>query len=674
MGNGTCSGRTWPLGQSLRANRYRLLFAWIQNARKTFPLGKSSTLVPFRRRRPLREQRAGRCSVRPSPVRQFFRNALIQMKRPAPIRQLSTTALGTSPKAQEWLSLRSVLTFGAALAAVVFAIYSPALHFQFILDDHRFTGEPRLQSSGHLWEYFTSFVWAQTPGGPLSFYRPLFLLWLRLNFILAGASPWGWHLLSTAKHVSVAVLLGLLVWKLLRDRVAALMAAALFALHPAHTESVAWVTVPDPLMAAAVLGAVLLYLKYAESVSARNQAPDGKNSEKLDAKSGGKSRRKLRKQARAEPKEDYSALWLIASAAACLAALMAKETAAVLPAVFLALAFITPIGKPAGKEAPSEPIKSLGTRLLSALLQTLPFLIVTVVYFLFRLDALGVLLSPSTQHLPWKTVLLSWPAILWFYVKALFWPVRSRAFADPVLADSFSLRGVALPALGVLCVAAILAGACVWAWRKARRDLPAGDAAGIERALLIGVLLFVLPILLALNLNALNPGDFLHGRYTYLPLTGLMLLLASFCHLARNRRTVLLAVAGLVAVLFAVLTIQQERMWKDDLTVFTVGHEIAPHNIPVDQSLVRAHVQIALDLDEAGHCEKALPIFDDAIRQYPQDWYAWAGEGECYFKMNDLPKAEQSLRRAAELSHEPRVNAEWQLVREKMGLPNPPPQ
>jgi protein O-mannosyl-transferase len=607
-------------------------------------------------------------------VRQFFRNALTQMKRPAPIRQQSTTALGTSPKAQEWLSLRSVLVVAAALAAVVFAIYNPALHFQFILDDHRFTSEPRLQSSGHLWEYFTSFVWAQTPGGPLSFYRPLFLLWLRLNFILAGASPWGWHLLSIAKHVSVAVLLGLLVWKLLRDRVAALMAAGLFALHPANTESVAWVTVPDPLMSAAVLGALLLYLKYTESVSARGEFPAEKNSEMLNAKSGGKSSRKLRKQARTKPKEDYSALWLIASAAACLAALMAKETAVVLPAVFFALALIKPIGKPTGKEAPSEQMISLAARLRSAFLRTLPFLAAAVVYFLFRLSALGVLLSPSTQHLPWKTVLLSWPATLWFYVKVLFWPVSSRAFADPAFADSFSLRGVALPAFGVLCVAAILAGVCAWAWKTARRDLTAPDALSVERALLLGVLLLVLPILLALNLNALNPGDFLHGRYTYLPLTGLMLLLASFWHLARNGRTVLLAVAGLVAVLFALLTTQQERMWKDDLTVFTVGHEIAPHNIPVDQSLVRAHVQIALDLDEAGHCEKALPIFDDAIRQYPQDWYAWAGEGECYFKMNDLPKAEQSLRRAAELSHEPRVNEEWQLVREKMGLPSAPPQ
>ena len=120
-------------------------------------------------------------------------------------------------------------------------------------------------------------MWAQVQGGPVSFYRPLFVLWLRLNFILSEMSPWGWHLVSILKHLLVAGFLGLVVWRLLRDRVAALIAATLFALHPAHTESVAWVTVPDPLMSAALLGSLLLYLEYAErmseqSVTANNPA------------------------------------------------------------------------------------------------------------------------------------------------------------------------------------------------------------------------------------------------------------------------------------------------------------------------------------------------------------------------------------------------------------------
>jgi tetratricopeptide (TPR) repeat protein len=269
-------------------------------------------------------------------------------------------------------------------------------------------------------------------------------------------------------------------------------------------------------------------------------------------------------------------------------------------------------------------------------------------------------------------VLLSWPATLWFYVKVLFWPIRSRAFADPILADSFSLRGVVLPGLGVCCAGIILAAGCAWAWRKARRDLPEREAAGVERALLLGTLLLVLPILLVLNLNALNPGDFLHGRYTYLPSTGLMLLLATAWHLANKARIVLLFAAGLVAVGFSVLTVRQESAWKDDLTVFTVAHQDAPHNAPVAQHLADAEVQVALALDEEDRCDEAIPIFEQVLQQYPQDWFAWAGRGECLFKLNDLTGAEQSLHRASELSHEPRVTEQWQQLRAKMGLPSAP--
>src|SRR5579863_10249139 len=252
------------------------------------------------------------------------------MKLPSLIRQQKVSE---AAKPAELLSPLATCIVAAALVAGVFAVYSPALNFQFVLDDHRFVGDPRLQSSGHVWEYLTSYVWAQVPGGPASFYRPLFVLWLRLNFILSGWSPWGWHLLSVVKHVSVAVLLGLLVWKLLRDRVAALIAGTLFALHPAQTESVAWVTVPDPLMSAAVLGTLLLYLRYAERVSTENQLQAGKFQKK--------SRKQLRDKSQAN-----SAAWIFASVAACFAALLAKETAVVLPAVLFAMALAMGVIKP----------------------------------------------------------------------------------------------------------------------------------------------------------------------------------------------------------------------------------------------------------------------------------------------------------------------------------------
>jgi hypothetical protein len=580
------------------------------------------------------------------------------MKPPIPNRQQKATNSATPAGAATSLSPLSVAIAAFALAIIVVAVYSPVLNFKFILDDHRYVGDPRIQSSGHVWEYFTTYVWAQFTGGPLSFYRPLFVLWMRLNFILSGESPWGWHLLSIVKHVSVAVLLGLLAWKLLRDRVAALLAATLFALHPAQTESVAWVSVPDPLMSAAILGALLLYFRYTERWPPTGQEQTARQ------------HRKSRKRVQSRSQARSSAVWLYASAVACLAALMAKETAIVLPAILFAVILITPDDNTTSELAPAR--NTMWVRAMSALRQTLPFLAATVVYLLLRLNALGGQISPPTQHLPWSTVVLSWPATLWFYVKVLLWPVRSRGFADPTLADSISLRGVVLPGLAVCCAAAALAAACVGAGRWARHNLPDREATGVERALLLGSLLLVLPLLLTLNLNALNPGDFLHGRYTYLPLCGLMLLLATAWHLAGKGRIAVVTAAALLAVVFGVLTVKQEGAWRDDMTVFTVAHQNAPNNVPVARNLTRANVQIALALDEQGRCDQAMPIFEQAIQQFPEDWYAWAGIGECFVKLNNLPRAEESLRRASELSREPRMIEQWQQLRAMMGLPPAP--
>lgn len=214
---------------------------------------------------------------------------------------------------------------------------------------------------------------------------------MRLNFILSGESPWGWHLLSIVKHVSVAVLLGLLVWKLLRDRVAALLAGTLFALHPAQTESVAWVSVPDPLMSIAILGAVLLYLRYTQRESPNGQTGAARPHRKSRKQAQGRS------QAR-RSQERPSAVCLYAAAVACLAALMAKETAIVLPAIVFAVTLLTPGYKRTTEVTPAR--HGVRGRVFSALGETLPFLAATLVYLLLRLNALGGQISPLTRHLP----------------------------------------------------------------------------------------------------------------------------------------------------------------------------------------------------------------------------------------------------------------------------------
>jgi len=548
-------------------------------------------------------------------------------------------------------SASMVLVLALCCVCLVFAIYSRSLNFQFVLDDHNFTADPRIQDSGHVWDYFANYVWAQFPGGPPSFYRPVFLLCMRINFALNALSPWGWHLLSIAKHVVVAALLGVLVWKLLRDWVAALAAGTLFALHPAQTESVSWVTVPDPLMAAGLLAALLSYLKYVDFLPARPQA----------------ERSKTRKRP-SVPKP--SPFWLMASAGLYFAALLSKETAIIFPAMIVAAALCIPSTPPLKNDLRTTS-PDLRSRLTQAVRHLIPFVCVTVLYLWLRFNALGGMFGSQTQHLPWRTVMLSWPATLWFYVKVMFWPIRSYSYADPALVERFSLRGVVLPFLAFACAAAIVAALSLWVWRKAGRELGPQQALGVRLATIIGVLLLILPLLLALDLNALNPGDFLHGRYTYLPLAGLMLLIVTWYGLLKNFRVLSLCLAASMTIAFATLTFSQEAQWQDDSTVFTTAHQLAPHNGPVARKLADTHVNEALKLEDEGRCSEAVPVFDRVLRDYPEDWFAWGGLGVCYVQLNDMPKAEEALHRAADLSHNPRVIQQWRDLRAHMGLTNP---
>jgi protein O-mannosyl-transferase len=132
---------------------------------------------------------------------------------------------------------------GRALAAlllvgVTLAAFAPVLSAGFVIyDDERY-----VLRNPHVQEGFggDALLWAFT-AGYASNWHPLTWLSHMLDWRLFGASPAGHHLTSLLLHAANAVALFLLLDRMTGAPWRAAFAAALFALHPLHVESVAWV-------------------------------------------------------------------------------------------------------------------------------------------------------------------------------------------------------------------------------------------------------------------------------------------------------------------------------------------------------------------------------------------------------------------------------------------------
>ena len=147
--------------------------------------------------------------------------------------------------------------FPAALLIVAtVTAHWPAMHGGFLFDDGAHISEnPTLRSLKGLWE--TWFL----PGATMQYY-PLSFSVFWADYHLWGLDTFGYHLQNALFHGLAAVLL----WQILkRLRVpGALLAGAIFALHPVTVMSVAWMTeLKNTLSGALVLGAAWAYLRFA---------------------------------------------------------------------------------------------------------------------------------------------------------------------------------------------------------------------------------------------------------------------------------------------------------------------------------------------------------------------------------------------------------------------------
>jgi hypothetical protein len=472
------------------------------------------------------------------------------------------------------------LLIAAFLLLVTFLVHARAIRYGFCdLDDtNQIVQNPTLQWSAAP-DYFIKDVWRNPQAQYRTYYRPLFLLWLLINFQFFGLHPALWHVAAIALHGVVVVMVYRLGLRLMGNELGAVAAALLFAVHPAHVESVVWLSgITEPLMAVFFLGAFLQYLRW---------------------------------------RETRGALPMLWCAVLTLLALLAKETAAALPLLIALYEWLFPAIPAKKTSAAVAAMRGAGPAFGGA-----------AVYGLMRLFAMHHVVFVNN---PLAQVLMTWPLLLWDYLRMMVWPVALAVYYDARLLTQPSAGSFWLPLVIVIGCAGLMALAFVR-----------------ERLVAFLCCWWVLPIVPALvGLFTFPTNDILHDRYTYLSSVAFVLLLAwGLSRLPRvgeesfGRPAMVLTLA--IACAWGMLTVRQTEVWASGLTLYGHAVEVSPNN-------VRVRNLMAIQLFKAGEAQQAFALWNATLKLDPEAFDTNYALGVTLIEVGQRTQAEFYLRRACTL-------------------------
>jgi hypothetical protein len=422
-----------------------------------------------------------------------------------------------------------------ALCGMTALAYSNSFQDGFTLDSKTLLlRDARIREAtlGNLALIFQHTYW--WPYGESGLYRPVTTLSYLFNYAILGNRdhPDGYHWINLALHLGNVLLVYALAGRLLRQRWPAFFVAALWALHPVSTEAVTNIVGRSDLMAAmAVLSGFLIYLKRTEAVTPASRAG-----------------------------------WLAGLSAVSIVGMLAKESAAMLPALVILYELTWWRGR-------------------QELRRLLPGWAAIIFPMLAIWRARAVVLAgsgpvefpfwdnPLTRADFW-TARLTAITIMPRYIWRAVWP--QNLSCDYSYSQITLARGSIEDWLGWLVAAGCLATIAI----LFRRHRTAFFFASFACVAFLPTSNLLFPI-----------GTIMAERFLYLPSVGLVACLVIALYGAGRRASVPTAAPialGLVAAAFAIRTWARNLDWRDDLTMATAAVRTAPKSFKTHYLLSQA--------------------------------------------------------------------------------------
>jgi Flp pilus assembly protein TadD len=447
-----------------------------------------------------------------------------------------------------------VLFLCIALTVIIGAVYMQVGNHPFFgFDDADYvTNNPYIENgiTGK------SLVWALTSVEAYNWHPVTWLSHISVAHFF-GMDPRTHHLTNVAIHILATLLLFLLLFRLTDALWQSLFVAALFALHPLHVESVAWVAERKDVLSALFCFLTLHF--YSHYVSKRKPL-----------------------------------LYLLALLSFVLG-LMSKSMLVTLPALMLLMDYwpLCRLQPQCRKQAEHHPRDSMA----GCIREKLPFFacsLISAVITIYAQNKGGVV--RGLQEIPFllrcENALVAYVT----YIGKTLWPHNLAFFYPfPVSIPLWKIAGSLLIML-VLSVAAI----------RTRHSFP---------YLAVGWFWFLITLVPVIGLIQVG-GQSMADRYTYIPITGLFMAAtwgaSDLLKVFRYRKAILALIAGAVIFASILLTWRQIGYWRDNISVYQ-------HTLHVTSGDYLIHSFLGAALADNGELDAALHEHSEALRLHPND-------------------------------------------------------
>ncbi len=530
------------------------------------------------------------------------------------------------------------------LVLVTLAAYLPVVGdgFSCYDDDVYITNNPIVQN-GVTW---AGIKWAFSTGHGAN-WHPVTWLSHMLDCELFGLNAGAQHYINVLIHAANAAALLLLLFRLTDALWPSAFVAALFAWHPLHVESVAWISErKDVLSTIFEILPLLAYTMYARSKP--HGASPLTHAEKSTSNPARTSSRGL------------LCFWL---AVLCFAlGLMAKPMLVTMPFVMLLLDY-WPLKRLSGYESGSKSALTFGlplSGLIRLVAEKWPFFFLSIASCIVTVVAQqhgGAVISLAKSPLAYR--LENIPVAYVSYLLKIIWPAH-LAVVYPIHSASWPIVAAAVAVLIAIS----------WLALQMRRQQPYG---------LVGWLWFLGTLVPVIGLVQVGDAA-VANRYTYFPSVGIFLLVAfGLQELAKRLcipKKLTAGIAGFLLLACLALMENQLHYWRNDVALFShaiavtknnyvaylnLGYALEKqgdkagamtafrHSLRINPDHAEPHNNLANLLDESGHSKEALDEYRIALRINPHYVAAHENLGTALLKLGQFDEAMKQYAEAARL-------------------------